>query len=300
MNTNVFPSLDRREFLKTTVAAASVMALQNTGTVRAAESAQPDLVDVNVNLSHWPLRRLPCDDTVALVTRLRANGVTQAWAGSFDALLHRDIAAVNARLAGECHRHGNGLLTPFGSVNPKFPDWEEDLRRCADEHHMPGIRLHPNYHGYKLDDPDFAKLLRLAAERGLMVQLAVTMEDRRMMHPLLQVDPVDTAPLAGVIKQTPGLRLVLLNAMTVVRGKALSSLLEAGRVCVEIAMVEGVGGVANLLTQSPMDRVLFGSHAPLFYFESALLKLKESPLNEKQLSAIRCENALGLLKNRSH
>jgi predicted TIM-barrel fold metal-dependent hydrolase len=276
-----------------------VAALHGTVAARAAESAPTDLIDVNVNLSRWPLRRLPCDDTAALAAKLRANGVTQAWAGSFDALLHKDLAVVNARLAGECRRQGGGLLVPFGSVNPRLPDWEDELRRCADEHHMPGIRLHPNYHGYNLDDPDFAKLLRLATERGLVVQLAVIMEDRRMMHPLLQVEPPDVAPLAGVVKQTPGLRLVLLNAMNVLRGQPLLNLLQAGEVCVEIAMLDGAGCVGNLLAQAPAGRVLFGSHAPFFYFESALLKLKESPLNEEQLRAIRCDNARRLLAKKS-
>ena len=41
----------------------------------------------------------------------------------------------------------------------------------------------------------------------------------------------------------------------------------------------------------PADRVLFGSHAPLFYFESSLLKLKESPLSQEQLRAIRFGSA---------
>jgi hypothetical protein len=252
-------------------------------------------IDVNVNLARWPLRRVPGDDTRELVTKLRANGVTQAWAGSFDGLLHKDLAAVNARLADECQRHGRGLLIPFGSINPRWPDWEEDLRRCAEEHRMPGLRLHPNYHGYKLDDPVFTRLLKLAAARHLVVQLAVVMEDERMMHPLLQVTPVDTGPLAGLVRQTPGLRLVLLNGLRALRGEALLRVLAAGEVYVEIAMLEGVGGVGNLLQQVPVDRVLFGSHAPLFYFESAALKLKESPFTEAQRQAIRAENAQRLM-----
>jgi len=286
--------MGRRDFLKlTTLAATSLAALGVTDHVKAAGD-KTGLVDVNVNLGRWPLRRVRGDDTSALVTMLRKQGVVQAWAGSFDALLHKDIGAVNSRLADECRRHGRGLLVPFGSVNPKLPDWEEELRRCAEEHRMPGIRLHPNYHGYKLDDPDFAKLLGLATERSLVVQLVLVMEDERMMHRLMRVEPVDTAPLAELVKQTPGLRLVLVNSLRTLRGRALVELVSAGEVYVEISMLEGVGGVEKLLTQIPANRVLFGSYAPLFYFESSLLKLKESPLSDEQIRAIRREDALRL------
>lgn len=286
------PKFNRRSFLKTAVVTAGAFALHaETPTTNAGVPLSNGLIDVNINLGRWLLRGLRFDDTAALVAKLRGHGVTQAWAGSFDGLLHKDIAAVNARLADECRRHGRGLLVPFGSINPKAPDWEEDMHRCVEVHHMPGLRLHPNYHGYKLDDPDFARLLRLATERHLLVQLALLMEDERMMHPLLRVEPVDTAPLAEVVKQTPGVRLVLLNALGKLRGQPLHNLIAAGEISVEISMLEGVGGVANLLAQVPSDRVLFGSHAPLFYFESALLKLKESPLTPEQLGAMRNRNA---------
>lgn len=287
--------LDRRDFLKTVVAITSVAALASANAASSPKQEPSNLIDVNVNLSSWPLRRLPLDNTAALVAKLRKQGVTQAWAGSFDGLLHKDIASVNLRLAEECRNHGRGLLVPFGSINPKLPDWEEELRRCAEQHQMPGIRLHPSYHGYKLDDPDFARLLRLAADGGLIVQLALVMEDERMMHPLLRVEAVDTAPLANLVQRTAGLRLVLLNALGKLRGQPLLDVMAAGEVDVEIAMLEGVGAISNLLAQVPTDRVLFGSHAPLFYFESSLLKLKESPLTEEQLRAIRHQNAKRLL-----
>ncbi len=288
-------SLDRRGFLQVAAAATGVGVLAATRSGQAAAATSNELVDVNAYLGRWPLRHLPGDDTADLASRLRRHGVVQAWVGSLGGLLHKDIAAVNAWLVDECRRYGDGMLVPFGSVNPKLPDWQDDLRRCIEEYHMPGIRLHPNYHGYKLDDPDFAKLLRMAAERGLIVQLALIMEDERTMHPLLRVQPTSVAGLAGLVRQTPGLRLVLLNSQSVLRGRALADLLAAGEVYIEIAMLEGVGGIAGLLAQVPPNRVLFGSYTPLFYFESALLKLQESPLSDEQLGAIRSANARRLL-----
>jgi hypothetical protein len=253
------------------------------------------LIDVNVNLSRWPTRRLPGDETAALVARLQAHGVVEAWAGSFDALLHKDIAAVNARLTEECRAHNAVRLVPFGAVNPRIPDWEEDLRRCAEVYRMPGVRLYPNYHGYALDDPDFVRLLQLATRRRLIVSLAAQMEDERIMHPLLRVPPVDLTPLPDTVRSVPGLRLVILNAGRLLRGERLVNLLQAGEVHMDIAMTEGLGSIAELLREAPLERVLFGSHAPFFYVEGGILKLQESALALPQLTAIQSGNARRLL-----
>jgi predicted TIM-barrel fold metal-dependent hydrolase len=253
------------------------------------------MIDTHVYLSRWPARRLPGDETPQLVGKLRAKGVAQALAGSFDAILHRDIAGVNLRLARECQQHGDGLLVPIGAVNPALPDWQEDLRRCDEEHGMPGIRLHPNYHGYKLSDAAAVKLLELAAERQLLVQIALRMEDPRTQHPLLAVPDVDAAPLAALVARLPNLRVQLLNAPIVLRPDALDKLIAAGNVSVEIASVEGVAGITKLLAHVPLDRVLFGSYFPFFAWESAELKLKESPLAEAQRAAISAGNAAALL-----
>jgi predicted TIM-barrel fold metal-dependent hydrolase len=300
------PEVSRRDFLKTAIALTAATA--GGSVVDAAQSresvdlpspaGQGALVDANISLSRWPFRRLPLDETPALVARLRSRGVTQAWAGTFDALLHKDLGNANARLAAECRKNGRGMFVPFGSVNLALPDWEEEVRRCHEEHKMPGLRLHPNYHGYSLGDARFARLLDLAGDRGLILQLAVMMEDERTQHPLVRVPHVDVGPLPLLLKDRPGMRIVLLNWGRGVSGSLLPKLAKAGQVFFDIATVEGVGGVAALCQQVTMDRVLLGSYAPFFYLESALLKLKESVLSESGLAAVRAGNARRLLAGR--
>lgn len=249
------------------------------------------MIDTNINLERWPFRRLADDTPDLLVAKLKARGVTQAWAGSFDGLFHRDIAAVNQRLAETCQQFGRDFLKPFGTINPVLPDWHDDLRRCHEVHKMPGLRLHPNYHGYTLDDSRFAELLSLAAERGLIVQLTLSMEDERTQHALHRVPHIDPKPLAGIIAKTPKLRLVLLNAFRSLPVLQCGEVAKAGQVWFDIAMLESVAGVAKLVEQVSPERVLFGSHSPLFYFESAELKLVESGLPESVLQQIRSDNA---------
>jgi predicted TIM-barrel fold metal-dependent hydrolase len=253
------------------------------------------IIDVNVNLSRWPFRRVPCDEPERLVAALRRGGVTQAWTGTLDGLFHRDVAAANSRLAEQCRRYGPDFLVPFGCVNPLLPDWQEDLRRCRKEHRMPGIRLHPNYHGYQLGEPVFAAVLGEAAREGLIVQVVLRMVDIRVQHRLMQVPDVDLTPLPNALAVPQRPPVVVLNAKRSPDGGLLQKLAALPDVYFDCAMWEGVEGVAALIALVSADRVLFGSHLPLFPLESSLLKLRESDLAATRSEAIRFRNASRLL-----
>jgi predicted TIM-barrel fold metal-dependent hydrolase len=250
--------------------------------------------DTHVYLGSWPFRRPPWFETADIVKKLRSVQITEAWTGSFEGLLHKDLAGVNARLAEECRRYP-GFLIPFGSVNPRQPDWEEDLRRCHEQHRMPGIRLHPNYHGYRLDEPAFARLLEKATERRLVVQIVVRMEDERTQHPLVQVPAVNLSPLPAVLARLPEVRLQILNGSFNPRDETQLALARARKSYFDFANVESVGGLAKMLERVGRERVLFGSHFPLFYPESALLKIRESALPDEEKEALQQANARTLM-----
>ncbi len=256
------------------------------------------MIDTNVDLFRWPFRRVIGDDPASLVTRLKQKGVTQAWAGSYEALLCRDVAGVNIRLATACRESGPNFLVPFGCVNPNAPDWEEDLRRCHEVHRMPGIRLYPNYHGYTLADSALARLLSLAATRKLVVQIALSMEDTRTQFPLMRVPPVDPDPLADLLARLPQLRVVLLNSGGWTGDDASASIVKitkAQNAYFDIAMDEGVGGLAQLIAATSPSRVVFGSHYPFYYFEAAVLKVRSADLPSDQERALIERNATSLL-----
>lgn len=255
------------------------------------------MIDVNVTLGAWPFRRFPGDTPSDLVARLKKRGVRQAWAGAFEGVFHRDLNAANARLAKACETAGPGFLLPFGSINPAAEGWREDLRRCHEVHRMRGIRLHPNYHGYTLADAAFADLLRAAKERKLIVQLALNLEDERTQHPLMRVRAVDPAPLRKVVETAPDVRLMVLNRVRNPAGEDLAALARAG-VHFDLSMIEGIGCARNLMAAISPERLVFGSHSPFQYFESAALKIKESAIAGAEEAAILSGNAERLLSAR--
>ena len=297
--------MNRRSFIRNTAVAAAAAATVGIRRAAAAETERPaspaqegSFIDAHVYLSRWPFRRLPYDETGKLVGLLRSYGVAKAWTGSFDALLQRDIMAVNIRLAEDCATAGAGILIPFGAVNPTLPDWEEDLRRCHEIHHMPGIRLHPDFHGYTLEDSRFGRLMELATNRRLIVQIALGMEDPRTQPPLARLDAAHPGPLAELLPRLPGARVVLLNFFRSFgyNRVVLVRLSSRPQISFDMATSDGLDGIRLLLESVPSIRLLFGSYAPFYNFDSSRLKLQESILTAEQLAAIRHGNAADLIR----
>ncbi|MCC9607304.1 amidohydrolase [Blastopirellula sp. JC732] len=295
--TAVSAKVPRRDFL--TLSAASMSAgglLANSAPVQAdPPSPTAPWIDVNVYVSRWPFRRLRYDTPGELTSLLRRHGITQAWTGSFDGVFHKDIGAVNRRLVETCGKQGDGLLAPFGSINPLLPEWQDELRLCAEQYKMPGIRLHPGYHGYDLKTPAFAELLKQAAERNLIVQLCGWLEDPRTQPALMRVPTVDLTPLTELAAANPDAKIVLINGVNLVGGKAQAELLSLPNVSSDIAQLETSEGITKLMKVMPAERILFGSYSPMFYFEAARLKLLESVLTAEQETAIRSASAQTLL-----
>lgn len=246
------------------------------------------IVDTNVSLGRWPFRRLPLDTPERLLAKFESLGITQAWAGSFDGVFHRDLDGVNARLSETCAGSG-GRLVPFGSVNLTLPGWEDDLRRCHQRYGMGGVRLHPNYHGYDLADERFPRLLSLAAERGLPVQVAVALEDPRTQPSRLPVAEVDVAPLAEAMRRVPSATVMLLGARP--RAGVLAGFARIPRLLFDVARVESTDGIAELIGEVSPERVTFGTHAPFLIPESAMIKVYESKLSELHVDKLLAGNA---------
>src|SRR3954465_699870 len=267
--------LTRRRFLKTTLATTAACGLAQTG-VAGAQSAANEIIDTHVYLGHWPYEQLSTENPTKLIGDLRRNNISQAWVSSFDGLFHKDIAAVNQRLADACSRPDNEALVPFGTVNPTLPDWEEDVRRCHEVFHMPGIRLHPNYHSYTLNDPRFTRLLELASARGLVVQLVACLGNEKHFLLSPSTTEVNIKPLAGKLAAYKSLRFVLahVNANASANDGTIQALLEAKHVYFEFAGSSELESIRKLTDEVSPARLVFGSGAPLHSIEQSWSMLK--------------------------
>jgi predicted TIM-barrel fold metal-dependent hydrolase len=289
--------MKRRDLINSAlVMGASTMFTPEMARAQEVDDFPPlQIIDTNIHLFQWPFRRLPLDDCGKLVHKFRQLGISQAWAGNFEAILHRDISSANERLFKACRPYSE--LVAIGSVNLSLPDWQEDLRRCLEVHGMPGVRLYPNYHQYSLADARLAQLLNTAAEAGRFVQIVVAMEDIRTQHSLVQVADVDLVPLVDTLRKVPNSRVQLLNYRP--QPNQVKLFADTPGIYFDTARVEGTDGIKVLSSSITSGRCLFGTHAPLFIPESSLIRCVESGVNATVLRALLMDNANAFRKGLS-
>jgi len=169
----------------------------------------------------------------------------------------------------------------------------------------------PGYHLYELTDPSVDALAKRLTADGVILGVHLQAEDQRMQNPLAKVPPLPLTEVVALAERHPKLRVI---AFGVARPAEAGFLLPEGaikqladrpelphkaslpdNVWIELSFFEFESSFATALKLFPVERLLFGTHTPLFYARANILKIKNSEAPESAKTAVLAENAQKLL-----
>lgn len=184
-------------------------------------------------------------------------------------------------------------IFPLASIHPlRDPDPLGKAQQVADAG-LVGIKLHPYYQDFQLDDPALCPFYRKLEHLGLLVVVHTGFDfafprDRKC-------DPVR---ILRVLESVPQLRLVTTHLGAWDDWEEVEKHLIGKPIWMEISMsIERLGRerARGLLLSHPADRVLFGTDSPWTSQAETLALVKGLHLGEKRESAIFEGNARLLL-----
>jgi len=177
-------------------------------------------------------------------------------------------ADVILRSALEIRDGGRGeeaarVIIPLASVHPVDPDYRLHLKAIADAG-VPGIKLHPFYQGFRLDDPSVFPFFSAVRDFGLVV-IAHCGYDHGFPNEPMTCGPAEIAALLAAV---PGLgpRFVAAHLGGHLGNPpgATDKLLETGclidTACLEI--LQDDPDAIRIMETWPTERVVFGTDYP--------------------------------------
>ncbi|MFH1570777.1 MAG: amidohydrolase family protein [Gemmatimonadota bacterium] len=229
------------------------------------------LIDINTWIGHWPFRQLRDNTAGGLVRRLDDAGIDRAVVANLNSVFYKSPHAGNEELARDTRRRRDRLL-PFASLNPRYPGWREDLRRCAEDLGLCGLRLYPQYQQYALTDPEALELVDAAAALGWAVQVPMRIVDRRQRHHLDLAADLTPADLQAAVAARPKVKWMFLNALGVDGarlGPGATWLLDISRLT---ALLQR--NIQALIAAAGAGHLAFGTGLAFKVPEPALVKLE--------------------------
>lgn len=185
-------------------------------------------------------------------------------------------------------------LLPLPSIHPKTPDGPAWVARIA-EAGFRGIKLHPMYQDFAIDDPAMDGVYAAAAEAGLLVALHC---GRDIAYP---PDDDRAAPhrTARLLDRFPALTVICTHMGGWHMWDESDAVLVGRDVYMETSFSLpdlGPRRAAEMIRRHGAGRVLFGSDWPWARQQDDAALLDALPLDPDELQAVRWKNAASLLR----
>jgi predicted TIM-barrel fold metal-dependent hydrolase len=256
------------------------------------------IIDVNAFAGHWPFCPVRGELT-AVRDSLRAVGVEQICVSPLEAAWCRNPHLANAGLYEAAAAFED--VWPVPVLDPTVATWRAELARAADQPRVRLVRLLPNYSPYSMPEAD--ELLDALARAGLGVLVQTRLEDPRSQHPRAPVPDLSASEVAEAAARHPDLT-VILGGARMAEIRALTERLRAlPHFYADVSQADGLDAVRLLVAPASGypglgDKLLFGSHAPLFMPHAALARVV-TDLADAEAAAILGGNAARVLARKS-
>ena len=192
-----------------------------------------------------------------------------------------------------CKQIGSDRIVALGSVHPDVPYPGAQVLQIA-EAGLAGIKLHPMYQEFHVDEPRVNSLYDAAAAAGLMVVLHcgcdIAYQGADNAHP---------RRVAAVLDRHPDLVLVATHMGGWLAWDSVRKHLLGRNVWMETSFSLGFMSPdesAELIRAHGVDKVLFGTDSPWADQTTELEKLRQLPLSDAEKQAILVDNPRRLLR----
>jgi predicted TIM-barrel fold metal-dependent hydrolase len=250
------------------------------------------MIDVNAYAGNWVFRPLPSSSPKELSEQFKNEGIRYALISSIEGIFYDDPQLANENLFNSIN--SLPLLIPVAVLNPKLPNWEKSLNVCCERCNIKAVKLYPNYHHYNLEDVE--SLLKCAGERNIAVIIQIRVQDVRAQNAWCVVPDVEVAGIIKAAVSSEETRFVLGGIKWHEAQGMANQINELSNVWLDISNVEYVDVLRRLIRIYGTEKLLFGTHAPFFVIRSAILKVREAELSNREFMLITETNAINVFK----
>ncbi len=246
-------------------------------------------LDASAWVGIWPFTAVRSTSLADLVRDLREAGISGAAISPLNAVLGPDPMLANRDLLAETEAFdAGGFVTRIVPVlDPSLPGWERDLEQLSTSKRVGGIRIVPNYHGYDVDGREAIAVAKAVEGHGLPLCVQVRMIDERAHHPLMKVPGVPLDGVARLAAAVPDARILVGGAFT----SELAAIAASANVFVELSSIESSDALGNAAKAVGVERLLLGTHAPLYTPAVGVAKVVLAGLPEEERVKVAWGNA---------
>lgn len=183
-------------------------------------------------------------------------------------------------------------IIPFPSIHPGDPDFHEHLHEIK-RHGFAGLRMHPYYQNFYLDDPELLDFYRLVRELDLLLIMHTGYD---IAYP--RIKRADPARVLNLLNKVEGLRLITTHLGGWDDWGTVRELLTGLPVYMEISFALDFLDqirLRDMIINHPPEYILFGTDSPWTDQATTLKMLTRLDLPEQLFKQITRDNGLKLL-----